>query len=132
MSLFRSDAGSLLSAIDQSMGRIEFTLDGTITDANATFLALVGYGLDELRGRKHAMLMPEAEREGAAYRAFWNGLRAGEFRSGEFRRITKDGLPVWIQASYNPVLDRRGRPFKVVKFATDIVFRRATLGLAHS
>ncbi|WP_422234589.1 methyl-accepting chemotaxis protein [Methylorubrum rhodinum] len=102
------------------MGRIEFALDGTITDANATFLALIGYSLDELRGRKHAQLMPEAERDGAAYRAFWDGLRRGEFRSGEFQRIAKDGRSIWIQASYNPVLDRRGRPFKVVKFAADI------------
>lgn len=120
MSLFRSDSGSLVASIDRSMGRIEFALDGTITDANATFLALVGYSLDELRGRKHAQLMPEAERDGAAYREFWDGLRRGEFRSGEFRRIAKDGRSIWIQASYNPVLDRRGRPFKVVKFAADI------------
>ncbi|SFK92875.1 methyl-accepting chemotaxis sensory transducer with Pas/Pac sensor [Methylorubrum salsuginis] len=124
MSLFRSDSGSLLAAIDRSMGRIEFALDGTITDANASFLSLVGYGLDELRGRKHALLMPESEREGTAYRAFWDALRAGEFRAGEFRRIAKDGRPVWIQASYNPVLDRRGRPFKVVKFAVDITAER--------
>ena len=70
MSLFRSDSGSLVASIDRSMGRIEFALDGTIIDANATFLALVGYSLDELQGRKHAQLMPEAERESAAYRAF--------------------------------------------------------------
>ncbi|GAB6844147.1 PAS domain-containing methyl-accepting chemotaxis protein [Methylorubrum rhodinum] len=118
--MFRSDSGSLVASIDRSMGRIEFALDGTITDANATFLALIGYSLDELRGRKHAQLMPEAERDDAAYREFWDGLRRGEFRSGEFRRIAKDGRSIWIQASYNPVLDRRGRPFKVVKFAADI------------
>ena len=120
MALFRSDSGSLLAAIDRSMGRIEFTLDGSITDANATFLALVGYRLDELKGCNHAVLMPEAEREGVAYGAFWEALRRGEFRSGEFRRLAKDGRSIWIQASYNPVLDRRGRPFKIVKFAADI------------
>ena len=124
MSLFRSDLASILASIDRSMGRIEFALDGTVTDANATFLALVGYGLDELRGRKHAVLMPEAERDGDGYREFWEALRRGEFRSGEFRRVAKDGRAIWIQASYNPVLDRGGRPVKVVKFAADISAQR--------
>ena len=120
MSLFHTDLDSVLAAIDRSQGRIEFALDGTILTANANFLALVGYGLDELKGRKHAMLMPPAERESATYGEFWDSLRRGEFRSGEFRRVAKDGRPVWIQASYNPVLDRRGRPVKVVKFASDV------------
>lgn len=118
--MFRSDVDSLLASVDRSMGRIEFALDGTITDANAAFLDLVGYRLDELKGRHHSVLMPAAERDQAEYRAFWEALRRGEFHTGEFRRVAKDGRSVWIQASYNPVLDRRGRPFKVVKFAADI------------
>ena len=95
-------------------------MDGTVLHANANFLNLLGYTLDEVRGRPHAMFMPPEQRESPEYRAFWESLRRGEFQAREFRRIDKAGQSVWIQASYNPILDRRGRPYKVVKFATDI------------
>ena len=120
MSLFRSDLKFIADAIDRSQGRIEFTMDGTVIDANENFLKLVGYTLAELRGQQHAILMPPEERDSAAYKAFWEALRRGEFQAREFRRVGKDGHSVWIQASYNPIIDRRGRPYKVVKFATDI------------
>ena len=120
MSLFNSELDSVLTAIDRSQGRIEFAMDGTITGANANFLKLVGYGLDEIRGRHHSLFVPAEERESDAYRAFWEALGRGEYQAREFRRVAKDGRPIWIQASYNPVLDRRGRPVKVVKFAADI------------
>ncbi|WP_232628553.1 methyl-accepting chemotaxis protein [Methylobacterium sp. Leaf118] len=120
MSLFHSDLDFVLAALDRSQGRIEFALDGTILNANANFLTLVGYSLEELKGRKHAILMPPAERESPAYGAFWDALRRGTFQSGEFRRVGKDGQSLWIQASYNPVLDRRGRPVKILKVASDI------------
>ena len=120
MAIFQSEQDSILTAVDRAQGRIEFTLDGIVTHANANFLGLVGYTLDEVRGRPHAMFMPPEQRESAEYKAFWNALRRGEFQAREFRRIAKDGRTIWIQASYNPILDRRGRPYKVVKFATDI------------
>ena len=120
MALFHSEQASILAAVDRAMGRIEFAMDGTITDANANFLALVGYTLDEVRGRPHATFMPPEQRESPEYKAFWDALRRGEFQASEFRRIAKDGRPIWIQASYNPILDRGGRPYKVVKFASDI------------
>ncbi len=115
-----ADHESQMAAINRVQAVIEFALDGTILTANANFLAAVGYGLDEVRGQKHAMFMAPADRDSASYRAFWESLRRGEFQAGEFRRIGKDGREVWIQASYNPVLDPKGQPVKVVKFATDI------------
>ncbi|MBD8907652.1 methyl-accepting chemotaxis protein [Methylorubrum zatmanii] len=124
MSIFHSDLKLILDAIDRSQGRIEFTMDGIITDANENFLNLLGYTLAEVRGQRHAMLMPPEEREGAAYKAFWEALRRGEYQAREFRRIGKDGQSIWIQASYNPIIDRRGRPYKVVKFATDITAQK--------
>ena len=120
---------AVLEAIDRSQGRIEFDLDGTIRFANPSFLNVVGYRLDEIVGRHHSMLMPQAERDSEAYRQFWDRLRQGEFQAREFKRVAKDGRVIWIQASYNPILDRRGRPRRIVKFATDITARkeRATL-----
>ncbi|MGI3776681.1 MAG: PAS domain S-box protein, partial [Janthinobacterium lividum] len=111
---------------------IEFALDSTILHANPNFLSALGYTLDEVRGRKHAMFVPPEEQGSAAYRAFWDALRRGEPQTAEFRRIGKGGREVWIQASYNPVLDSAGRPMKVVKFATDIteeVRRRRTFAM---
>lgn len=107
-------------ALDRSQAVIEFDLDGTILSANANFLATLGYGQDEVLGRHHSMFVDAATRDGAEYRAFWDLLRAGEYQAGEFRRVGKSGQDVWIQASYNPVRSRGSRPYKVVKFATDI------------
>ncbi|KQP41216.1 histidine kinase [Methylobacterium sp. Leaf104] len=109
-----------LDALDRSQGRIEFGMDGTVQDANQIFLDLVGYTLEEVRGRPHSQFVPPVERESPAYRQFWDGLRRGEFQARDFLRVTKDGRRIWIQASYNPIFDRRGKPIKVVKFATDI------------
>jgi methyl-accepting chemotaxis protein len=113
------DAGRL-TAIDKAEAVIEFELDGTIVSANDNFCTALGYRLDEIRGHHHRMFVAQAEQGAAAYRAFWEALRAGQYQSGEFRRIGKDGHEVWIQASYNPILDEEGRPLRVVKFATDI------------
>ncbi len=109
-----------LEAIDRSQGRIEFAMDGTVLRANALFLDLIGYTLDEVRGQPHAMFVAEDERDSPAYRDFWESLRQGAFQVREFRRIAKGGREIWIQASYNPILDRRGKPVRIVKFATDI------------
>ncbi len=115
-----ADHESQIAAINRVQAVIEFALDGTILTANANFLAALGYSLDEVRGQKHAMFVMPDERDSPTYRAFWEGLRRGEFQAGEFRRVGRDGREVWIQASYNPVLDPKGQPIKVVKFATDV------------
>lgn len=115
-----ADDESQIAAIHRAQAVIEFALDGTILTANGNFLAAMGYTLDEVRGQPHGMFVPTEERHTPGYGAFWDALRRGEFKAGEFRRIGKDGQDVWIQASYNPVLDAIGRPVKVVKFATDI------------
>jgi methyl-accepting chemotaxis protein len=111
---------SVLQAIDKSQAVIEFQPDGTILRANEGFLSAVGCRLDEIVGRHHSLFVDRAQAQGAEYRGFWDSLRAGRFQSGEFCRVHKSGRPVWIQASYNPVLDAQGRVVKVVKFASDI------------
>jgi len=113
------DAGKI-SAIGRAQAVIEFNLDGTIITANENFLATVGYGLDEIRGKHHSMFVAPSERDSAAYREFWAKLGRGEFQSAEYKRFGKGGKEVWILASYNPILDDAGKPFKVVKFASDI------------
>ncbi len=115
-----ADHAGKLDALDRSQGIIEFELDGTVVTANANFLAVVGYGLDEVRGKHHSMFVDAAERGSAAYRAFWEALGRGEFQQAEYKRIGKGGREVWIQATYNPVRDASDRLVKVVKFATDV------------
>jgi methyl-accepting chemotaxis protein len=117
--LSTADLAGQISAIGKSQAVIEFNMDGTIIGANQNFLKTVGYALDEIRGRHHSMFVDPSEREGAAYREFWAALNRGEYQAAEYKRIGKGGKEVWIQASYNPILDLNGRPFKVVKYATD-------------
>ena len=109
-----------LAALNRSLATIEFALDGTILDANANFLADMGYTLEEIRGRHHGLFVEPAHRDSETYRQFWDALRRGEFQTAEYKRLAKGGREVWIQASYNPVLDKAGKPVKIVKFATDI------------
>ena len=116
----RLSAGSVVAALDHSMARIEFEPDGTIRDANANFLDLMGYTLGEVQGRPHSIFVDEATRTGEDYRRFWMRLRDGEFQAGEFCRIAKDGRQVWIRATYNPVRGARGAVVGVVKFAVDV------------
>lgn len=115
-----ADLGRQMQAIHRVLAVIEFELDGTILDANNNFLAAVGYGLAEIRGRHHSMFVLPEERGSAAYTAFWADLRDGKSFSEQFRRVGKGGREIWIQASYNPILGDDGKPYKVVKFATDI------------
>jgi methyl-accepting chemotaxis protein len=117
--LSTADLAGQISAIGKSQAVIEFNMDGTIIGANQNFLKTVGYALDEIRGRHHSMFVDPSEREGAAYRDFWAALNRGEYQAAEYKRIGKGGKEVWIQASYNPILDLNGKPFKVVKYATD-------------
>lgn len=115
----RLNAG-ILSALNRSQAMIEFALDGTILNANDAFCRTMGYTLEEIKGRRHAMFADAAFAQSPEYQAFWESLRRGEFASGKFRRVGKNGKEVWIEATYNPVLDGNGKPFKVVKLASDV------------
>jgi methyl-accepting chemotaxis protein len=118
--LKNADLAGQIEAIGKSQAVIEFNLDGTILTANDNFLHALGYSLGEIKGKHHSMFVEPADRDGAVYRAFWAALNRGEFQAGEFKRVGKGGKEVWIQASYNPILDLNGKPFKVVKYASDI------------
>jgi methyl-accepting chemotaxis protein len=107
-------------AINRSQAVIEFNLDGTIMTANENFLRALGYSLEEVKGKHHSMFVEAAVRDSVAYREFWGNLNRGEFQAGQYKRIAKGGRPIWIEASYNPIIDKSGRPTKVIKFATDI------------
>jgi methyl-accepting chemotaxis protein len=112
------------TAINKSQAVIEFRLDGTIVTANKNFLDAMGYSLDEIKGKHHRIFVDASERESAAYRDFWSRLNRGEFQSAQYKRFGKGGREIWIQASYNPILDSSGRPTGVVKFATDITAQK--------
>ena len=113
-----------VDAIKRSQAVIEFDLDGTILDANKNFLDALGYKLEEIKGKRHAMFVEPKFAQSQDYKAFWEGLRRGEFQSAEYLRLGKGGKQVWIQASYNPIFDLDGKPFKVVKYATDVTARK--------
>jgi methyl-accepting chemotaxis protein len=114
------DAAGQLDAISRSQAVISFDLDGKVLAANANFLDLMGYGEAEVVGRHHSLFVDKAYAQSREYAAFWEKLVSGQYHSGEFKRRTRDGRTVWLQASYNPIFDLSGRLFKVVKFAADI------------
>ena len=114
-----------IAAINTSQAVIEFDLSGTILHANPNFLAVTGYALDEIVGRHHSLFVDEATRSSQAYRQFWEKLGRGEYDEGQYLRIGKGGKTIWIQASYNPILDAMGKPWKVVKYASDITAAKA-------
>jgi methyl-accepting chemotaxis protein len=109
-----------LEAIGKSQGVIEFNMDGTIITANENFLNVVGYPLSEIQGQHHRIFCETSYANSPEYKTFWEKLNRGEFDSGEYKRLGKGGAEAWIQASYNPIMDLNGKPFKVVKFATEI------------
>ncbi|WP_295558401.1 methyl-accepting chemotaxis protein [uncultured Stenotrophomonas sp.] len=115
-----ADSAGQLAAIAKSQAVIEFSMDGRILSANENFLAVTGYSLDEVRGQHHSLFVEPDHRSSDEYRRFWEKLGRGEYDAGQYRRLGKGGREVWIQASYNPILDLNGKPFKVVKYATDI------------
>ena len=115
-----SDATGQVKAISNSQAVIEFELDGTIITANENFLNTVGYRLDEIKGRHHSMFVDEEYADSQEYKSFWQNLAQGQFYAGEFDRVGKNGKQVAISATYNPINDPNGRPFKVVKYASDI------------
>ncbi len=109
-----------MNAVSKAQAIIEFNLDGTITTANENFLKTLGYDLSEVQGRHHRMFCDPGYTSSNEYRSFWEKLNRGELDAGEYKRIGKGGKTVWINASYNPIFDVSGRPYKVVKFATDV------------
>nr|WP_165681133.1 PAS domain-containing methyl-accepting chemotaxis protein [Pseudomonas otitidis] len=111
---------SLISAIDRSMAVIEFNLRGEVLTANENFLSLMGYRLDEIRGRHHRQLCTREDAASPEYTQFWERLNHGEFFTGRFKRVNKRGDVVWLRATYNPVFDANGTLCKVVKLATDV------------
>ena len=115
-----SDFEGQIDAIGKSQAVIEFNLDGTVVKANDNFLGCLGYSLDEIKGQHHRMFCDPAFAQSAEYEQFWDALNRGEYQVAEFKRIGKGGKEIWIQASYNPILDLNGKPVKVVKYASDI------------
>lgn len=115
----RLNAG-MLHALGRSQAIIEFNMDGTIVNANENFCQTLGYSLNEIVGKHHSMFADAAYARSPEYKAFWDKLNRGEFDSGKYKRLGKGGREVWIEATYNPILDGNGKPFKVVKFASDV------------
>ena len=115
-----ADFAGQLGAIGKAQAVIEFGLDGKILTANDNFLATLGYTLPEIQGQHHSLFIEPTHRASVEYRMFWDKLGRGEFDAGQYKRIGKGGKEIWIQASYNPILDMNGKPFKVVKYATDV------------
>ncbi len=114
------DVSGMINALDRVMAVIEFNPDGSIVTANANFSSAMGYALDEIQGRHHRMFAEPAYAASDDYRRFWDRLNRGEFVSGEFKRFAKGNREIWLQASYNPIMDASGKVVRVVKFATDI------------
>ena len=123
---------SNIAAISRAQAVIEFDLQGKVLTANTQFLALMGYTLDEVRGQHHRMFVEPEYAKSAEYREFWKQLAAGEFTGGEYMRLARGGRNVWLQATYNPVLDTRGRPIKVVKYALDVTRAKQRMAEAEA
>ena len=111
---------SLYAAINKSQAAIELDMDGTVLAVNDNYLKMFGYTRPEIVGKPYTLFVSPADREGAEYRALWAHMHAGQHEQGRFRRMGKNGREVWVRASFNPLIDRGGRPWKVVKFASEI------------
>ena len=111
-------------AMSKSQAVIEFNLDGTVVTANDNFLACLGYTLDEIKGKHHRLFVDPTYANSLEYQAFWAKLNRGEFDTNSYKRIAKGGREIWIQATYNPIFDASGKPYKVVKFASDITAQK--------
>jgi len=118
---------AIVSAIDRAQAVIEFKLDGTVISANENFLKTMGYSLAEIKGAHHQMFCEPGFTQTPEYVQFWAKLGQGEFQTGEFKRVGKGGREVWIMASYSPVLGEDGKPYKVIKFATDVTAAKSEL-----
>ena len=114
------DLLAINTALNRVQAVIEFELDGTILHANDNFLNVLGYTLADVQGKHHRMFCPPEYANSDEYAQFWHKLGQGQFDAGEYKRVTRDGREIWLNASYNPIFDAEGRPFKVVKFASDV------------
>jgi len=121
-----ADFSGQIDAIGKSQAVIEFNMDGTIIRANDNFLSAMGYTADEVTGQHHSMFVDPETKISVAYHQFWEKLNRGEYEAAEFKRIANGGKEVWIQASYNPIMDMNGKPFKVVKYASDVTEQKLT------
>lgn len=110
----------ILEALDRSMAIIEFKPHGEIIKANSLFLQTTGYSLAEIQGKHHRMFCPQAVIDEPSYKKTWDDLACGKYISGRFQRVDKRGQPVWLEASYNPVIDEKGSVYKVIKFASNV------------
>src|ERR1700710_1588903 len=111
-----NDALAKAHAISKSQAVIEFNLDGTIITANQNFLNALGYySIEEIKGKHHSLFVDQATRDSRPYREFWGALNRGEYQAAQYKRVAKGGREIWIQASYNPIFDRNGKPVKVIK-----------------
>ena len=126
--LLNLDYTAQIAALGRSQAIIAFAPNGTILSANANFLNVMGYTEKEVLGSQHSMFVETSYAKSPEYQEFWNDLRAGQFKAAEFKRIGKGGREVWIQGSYNPIFDERGKVAKVVKFAVDVTPRVAAVG----
>ncbi len=115
-----ADYEGQIAAINRTQAVIEFTLTGEILNANDNFLRATGYTLEEVKGRHHRLFVAPTYAESEEYATFWTRLARGEAISAIYPRIAKNGQQIWLQATYNPILDALGRPIKVVKYASDI------------
>ena len=118
------DQVNQLKAVDRNQATIQFELDGTIVTANDNFCGALGYRLEEITGKHHSLFVDPAQVRTEEYRQFWASLSDGRAQTGQFKRIGKGGREVWIQAVYAPMLDAKGKPYRVVKFATDITAQK--------
>jgi methyl-accepting chemotaxis protein len=116
----KTEENANAKAINKSQATIEFKMDGTIVTANENFLNVIGYSLSEIQGQHHRLFVESSSVNSEEYRQFWISLNRGEYQTAEYKRIGKGGKEIWLQATYTPILDTRGKPYKVIKFATDI------------
>lgn len=125
-----NDYARQMEAVHATRATIEFEMDGTIRTANDTFLRTMGYTLDEIKGRHHSLFVGEAVARTPSYKQFWESLNRGEAQTDTFKRISKSGKEVWLDAIYTPIHDLQGKLYKVVKFASDVTQKKSATGRA--
>lgn len=119
------DLSCQVASINKMQAVVEFDMDGVILTANDAFLRLMGDVLEDIQGKHHSIFVSPEYKNTSEYKQFWESLKAGEYQVAEYKRLAKDGHEVWIQGSYNPILDEEGKPYKIVKFVADITNRKA-------
>ena len=114
------DITNRMNAINRSNAVIEFDMEGNIIYANHQFLSIMGYSLEDIKGKKHSLFLEEGYKDSKEYKDFWKNLNNGDYFSGEITRVKKDGSIVFLQATYNPIIGTDGKPYRVMKIANDI------------